>query len=78
MAKVKGDKMTILGVGISIPEAEKKRLVQAEVNQELFDQASREMKKRKVKIRQIVEWGLLNYLADKNPSAAKKFGINKP
>ena len=62
---------------IPLPFNEAKRLIQAEVNQELWEAVEREMAKRKVKIRQIMEWGLRGYLLETNPKEAEKLGIRK-
>jgi hypothetical protein len=52
-----------------------KRIVQAEISPELFEAVKKEMKKRKYKITQIVEWGLQTFLLNCNEEEAKKLGV---
>ncbi len=52
------DKVGLETQNIPLPTNEEKRLLQAEVNLELFNEAQKEMKKRGLKIRQVVEFGL--------------------
>lgn len=59
----------------SLPEPEEKRPIQAEVNRELFDAAHREMVRRKVKIREAIEWGFKAFLLKYSPKEALKLGI---
>jgi hypothetical protein len=58
------------------PDAEEHNL-QARVDKELFDAAKKEAKKNKVKIREVIEWGLRSYLVKTNPKAAGQLGINE-
>lgn len=60
-----------------LPENEKKRLVQAQVNLDLFKAVYREMKRKnkKLKIRQVIEWGLGAYLLTVNPKEAARLGV---
>lgn len=67
--------MQIATPHLPLPVAEEKRLLQAEVNLELCDAVLREMKRRKVKIRQVMEWGLRAYLLATNPKEAERLGI---
>lgn len=62
---------------LPLPTSEKKRLVQAEVNTDLFDAVQSEMARRKpkIKIRQVLEWGMKAYLLQSNPKAAAALGI---
>ncbi len=62
---------------LPIPTSERKRLVQAEVNLDLFDAVHAEMirRKPKIKIRQVLEWGMKAYLLQANPKAAVALGI---
>jgi hypothetical protein len=60
---------------LPLPQNEKKRLMQAEVNQELFDLVHKEMKRKDLKIRSIMEWGLRAFLLASNPKEAARFGI---
>lgn len=60
---------------LSLPAKEEKRLVQADVNQHLLEAAQKEMKIRKVKVRQVVEWALSMYLLATNPEEASRLGI---
>ena len=60
---------------LSLPAKEPTKLVQADVNAHLHQAAQKEMKQRKVKVRQVVEWGLSMYLMATNPQEAKRLGI---
>lgn len=60
---------------LPLPQNEKKRLMQAEVNQELFDAVHKEMKRKDLKIRQVMEWGLRAFLLASNPKEATRLGI---
>ncbi len=47
-----------------LPHAEEKQLVQAEVNQDLYDQMIREMKRSDIKkIRTVIEYGIACFVA---------------
>jgi len=48
---------------LPLPVTEKKRLMQAEVNLDLFNEVSKEMKTQGLKIRQVLEFGLKMFLA---------------
>lgn len=67
---------TTTASGIPLPgshrELEKKRPLQVEVSVELFSAVHRELKKRNLKIRQVVTWGLLAWLSQVNPAEANK------
>lgn len=60
---------------LPLPTKEATHLVQADVNEELYSAVQKELKARKVKIRQVVEWALCNYLLATNPEEAKRLGI---
>jgi hypothetical protein len=60
---------------LPLPQNEKKRLMQAEVAVDLFDAAHKEMKRKHLKIRQVMEFGLRAFLLQSNPEAARKLGI---
>lgn len=60
---------------LPIPRREEKRLMQAEVNQDLFTAVQKEMEKKGLKIREIMEWGLRAFLLTSNPKEAHKLGI---
>ena len=60
---------------IPLPTNEKKRLVQAEVNLELFEAVSVEIKNKNLKIRSVIEWGFQAFLLASNPKEAAKLGI---
>ena len=60
---------------ISLPRKEEKRLVQAEVNMDLWLAVDAQMKKDGIQIRQMVEFGLKSYLIAANPQAAKELGL---
>lgn len=61
---------------LPLPQNEKKRLMQAEVNLDLFNAVSKEMERKGLKIRQVMEWGLRAYLKASNPKEASRLGIN--
>jgi hypothetical protein len=64
MSKVKKDEIMPSQIPTTeLPTPEQKRLMQAEVNQELFDEAHKEMKRRNLKIRQVVEFGLKAFIS---------------
>lgn len=56
-------------------QKEKKRLMQAEVNLDLFKAARKEMRLRKINIRSLMEWGLRAFLLSCNPEEAARLGI---
>jgi hypothetical protein len=60
---------------LPLPQNEKKRLMQAEVNLELFNAVHREMERKGLKIRQVMEWGLRAFLLASNPKEAARLGI---
>ena len=60
---------------LPMPEQEKVRTVTLEANLQLYKAAREEMKKRRVTVRKIFEWGLANYLLKCNPEAARRLGI---
>jgi len=49
------------------------RLLQAEVDKELFDLAAEEMKRANTNIKKVAEYGLKAFLLKVNPDKAKKF-----
>jgi hypothetical protein len=51
------------------------RLMQAEVNLRLFKVAEKILKKRKLKIRQIMEWSLKSFILTEDPEEARRLGI---
>lgn len=63
-------------VPIALPSKRQTHLVQADVSGELYDAVHKEIKSRKVKMRQIVEWGLSCYLLSVNPEEAERLGIS--
>lgn len=54
---------------------EETRLMQAEVNLRLFRAAEKILKRKKLKIRQIVEWSLKSFILTEDPEEAKRLGI---
>lgn len=60
---------------LPIPKKEEKRLMQAEVNLDLFAAVEKEMERRNLKIRQVMEWGLQQFLLASNPKEAARLGI---
>lgn len=60
---------------IPMPKNEKKRLIQAEVNFEIYKAVEKEMVRRDLNIRETVEYSLKLFLAKTNPEIAKKLGI---
>lgn len=77
MKKTKGEKMVSLQhlSVLPLPTREEKRLVQAEVSAELFKTLSAEIK-GKYKMKEVIEWGMKQFLLSVNPDAATKLGIN--
>lgn len=61
---------------LPLPQTEKKRLMQAEVNLELFNAVHKEMERRGLKIRNLMEWGLKAFLLQSNPREAARLGIS--
>lgn len=64
-------------VAIPLPKKEEKRLVQAEVNADLWRAVEAEMRNDDTTIRSVMEYGFKVYLMKKNPEAAKALGIQK-
>ncbi len=46
--------------------------VQADIDKTLYEAVRDEAQRRKVRIKEVVEWGFRAYLAQVNPSAAQK------
>lgn len=61
---------------IPLPTKQATHLVQAEVDLALYTATHKEMKSRKVKIRQVVEWAMSNYLLATNPKEAERLKIS--
>lgn len=61
---------------LPLPQTEKKRLMQAEVNLDLFTAVHKEMERRGLKIRNVMEWGLKAFLLSSNPKEAARLGIS--
>lgn len=59
----------------SLPEKEEKRLMQAEVNIQLFLAAKKVMDEKGIKIRTVMEWGLKSFLLAYAAEEAKEMGI---
>lgn len=64
---------------IPLPTVDEKRLVQAEVDMGLFLAVEKNLPqrggKRKLKIRQVVEWGLKVWLLESNPKEARRLNL---
>jgi len=60
---------------LPLPTYEEKRALQADVNQQLYALVEPEIKKRRVKMTQIMEWALKCYLVQVNPKKAQEYGI---
>jgi len=61
-----------------IAPAEKKRLIQAEINLDLWKAVEATRKKGDYNIRKVMEFGLKAFLIRYNPEAAAQLGIIKP
>lgn len=59
---------------VPMPVREAKVPAQVEVNADLMEAVEAEAKKRKLKKRQVVEWGLKQWLVMNNPKAAHRLG----
>lgn len=57
----------------SLPKTEHKELMQAEINEALYEAVERERKKRKITKRKVLEYGLVAFLQMANPTAAEPF-----
>lgn len=60
---------------LPVPQKEEKRLMQAEVNLDLFTSVYNEMERRDLKIRQVMEFGLKAFLLATNKDEAERLGI---
>ena len=60
---------------LPVPQKEEKRLMQAEVNLDLFTAVYNEMERRDLKIRQVMEFGLKAFLLATNKVEAERLGI---
>lgn len=58
-----------------VTEPEKKRLIQAQVNLDLWNAVEATLKERKCNIRTAMEFGLRVFLAAHNPELATQLGI---
>lgn len=61
--------------GLPKPDIGERRLVQAEIDQELFKAVEKEMKPLGLKIRQVIDFGFRAFLLKANPRIAAKLGI---
>lgn len=76
MKKMKKENIEELNTeGPEMPVPEKKRLIQAEVSLELFEAVHSEIKKKNIKIRQVLEFGLQYFLIRANKKEAERLGI---
>lgn len=73
MSKAKKVDMAVKGA--EIPTIRPTRLLQGDVDLEVYEAAERESKKYGMKKRQLMEWGLRTFLLLKNPAEAKRLGI---
>lgn len=65
---------------LPLPHNEETTLIQAEIDVNLVNAVKKEMSKKavggkKIKIREVVEWGLRAYLLASNPKEAAALGI---
>lgn len=60
---------------LPIPEVEEKKLMQAEINLDLYQAVEKERKVRELSKRKVLEWGLRAFLLTSNPKAARDLGI---
>lgn len=69
--------MTVSKLALPSPKNDdgKRRFINVKVSTELYDMARAEMKRRGVTVAQVLDWGLLAYLVETNPEAAKKLGV---
>lgn len=58
-----------------VPAEKRERLIQAEVSQDLFDAVYSEIRRRNLKIRQVMEFGLQCFLIRANRKEAERLGI---
>lgn len=60
---------------LPMPKRESVRAITVDVNCELYAAARREMKKRKISMRKMVDWALSSYVVAHNPQEAERLGI---
>lgn len=63
---------------IPLPIVEQKRLVQAEVEIGLYLAVDEGREEDSLKMRQVVEWGLKEWLKEAHPEKARKLGLLPP
>lgn len=61
--------------GPEMPVSQEKRLIQAEVSLELFEAVHEEIKRKNIKIRQVLEFGLQYFLIRANKKEAERLGV---
>lgn len=72
----KGEKMqSMKRLPLPIPKLREKKLIQAKVEIGLRNSVVAEAKKRNIEIRQLVEFGLKQWLLSVNPKEAARIGI---
>ena len=59
---------------VPLPVREKKRPAQVEINLDLMNAVETEIEKRKLKKREVFEWGLKQWLVINNPKVAAQLG----
>jgi len=60
---------------LPMPQREPVKVITVEVSRELYAVTRREMKRRKMTVRKLVDWALSSYLAAHNPDEATRLGI---
>lgn len=78
MSTIKKEGMNMqAAVAPALPTAHTKeqRPIQVYVDQDLFDAIEKEIKKRKLTIKQVVTYGIQAWLCKVNPAEAKRLGL---
>lgn len=58
-------------------ESEQKRYINTEINLDLFIAVYNELKKRRLTIRKVIEWGFKEFLIQTNETEARRLGLMK-
>lgn len=73
--KQKTPKAAAVSPKVDLPQRPQTRILQAHISPSLFDAVKAEARRQKRYMRDVVEWGLKEFLAHSAPAQAKRLGI---
>jgi len=59
----------------SIPKPKEREAVNFSIDKELFEAVKKDLRLRKIRIREVIEWALKIYLIKSNPKEAERLGL---